>query len=304
MIQTTSAESTSFPIRGALDLALTLRRLRHGLHDPTIRVSRAEAWRATRTPEGAATTRFLVEGDTVRVTAWGPGARWAVSAAPALLGLADDPGLLEPHHDVVAELKRRLSGLRIGRSGAVLEALIPAIIEQKVTGLEAWRAHAALVRAYGEPAPGPGRLRVPPSPAVLARLPYYAFHRLGLERRRADTIRRACAVNDRLEEIVDMPPADATRRLTAIPGVGQWTAAEVVQTALGDPDTVSVGDYGLPSLVAWVLAGEPEADDARMLELLEPYRGQRSRVVRLIEAGAGWRPRRAPWPEARSIAAI
>lgn len=227
-----------------------------------------------------------------------------VAAAPSLVGLGDRPEALEPRHRIVGELKRQLRGLRIGRSGAVVEALIPAVIEQKVTSLEAWRAYAALVHAHGEPAPGPGNLHLPPHPAHLARLPYHAYHRLGLERRRAETIMRVCTHAERLEEILDMSPADAARRLTAVAGVGPWTAGEVLQTALGDPDAVSIGDYHLPTLVAWSLAGEPRGDDARMLDLLEPYRGQRGRVVRLLEAGTGWRPRRAPRAPVRSIAEI
>ncbi len=94
---------------------------------------------------------------------------------------------------------------------------------------------------------------------------------------------------------------DAYRLLLAIPGVGPWTAGEVGRAALGDPDAVSVGDYHLPSLVAWLLAGERRADDARMLELLEPYRGQRGRVIRLLEAAGTWPPRRGPRMPARSI---
>jgi 3-methyladenine DNA glycosylase/8-oxoguanine DNA glycosylase len=99
-------------------------------------------------------------------------------------------------------------------------------------------------------------------------------------------------------------PAEATRRLTSLPGIGQWTAAEVVRLAFGDPDAVSVGDYHVPNTVAWALAGEPRADDARMLELLEPYRGQRGRVQRLLEAGGITAPRYGPRMAPRRIATI
>ena len=74
-----------------------------------------------------------------------------------------------------------------------MEVLLPAILEQKITGTEAHRAWRSLVVRYGEPAPGPLGLRLPPDPALLARLPYYAFHPLGVERRRAEVIRRLCA---------------------------------------------------------------------------------------------------------------
>jgi 3-methyladenine DNA glycosylase/8-oxoguanine DNA glycosylase len=132
-------------------------------------------------------------------------------------------------------------------------------------------------------------MMLPPEPARLARLPYWAFHPFGIERRRADTVRRVAAVAASLEASVGLPPAEAYARLRSIVGVGPWTAAEVGIRALGDPDAVSVGDFHLPSLVAWALAGEARADDARMLELLEPYRGQRGRVLRMLEL-AGPRP--------------
>lgn len=274
-----------------IDLHLTLGHLRHGAGDPTIRFEAGRVWRATRTPAGPATVALTDLGDAIRVHAWGPGAEWAVDAAPALVGVTDDPDLLVPRHRLVRELARRMAGLRIGRTGAVMEALVPAIVEQKVTGSEARRAYRALVRAHGEPAPGPVRLLLAPAPATLAALPYHSFHPLGLERRRADTIRRAAARAARLEEATGLPLEDAYRRLTALPGIGPWTAAEVGRAAFGDPDAVGVGDFHLPDLVSWALAGEPRGDDARMLELLEPYRGQRGRVVRLLEA-AGIRPPR------------
>ena len=297
-------ETASYDLTSPLDLALTLRPLRRGFQDPTLRIVGGEVWRATRTPLGPATARLAHDGDRLTVTAWGPGARWATDAAPDLAGLYDDADRLTPRHDIVRDLKRRLRGLRLTRSRAVVETLIPSILEQKVTGLEARRAYAALVRAYGEPAPGPAPLLLPPEPARLAVLPYHAFHRFGIERRRADTLRRACAHARRLEEAAEMPLPDAMRRLMAVDGIGPWTAGEVARLALGDPDAISVGDYHLPSLVTWSLAGERRGSDARMLELLEPYRGQRGRVVRLLEAGAPWPARRGPRMAPRSIAAI
>jgi 3-methyladenine DNA glycosylase/8-oxoguanine DNA glycosylase len=205
-------------------------------------------------------------------------------------------------------LARRLAGVRLTRTEAVLDALVPAILEQKVTGFEARRAWQGLVRAYGTPAPGPPALvagmRVAPDPRVLASLPYYAFHRFGIEQRRADVIRRVTAEADRLERIVELPLPEATARLLRIPGVGPWTAAEVTVRALGDPDAVSVGDFHLPGIVVYALTGEPNGDDARMLELLEPFRGRRALVVRCIELGGPFRPRRGPRMSPRSIAAI
>ena len=186
--------------------------------------------------------------------------------------------------------------MRIPRSRAVLESLVPAILEQKVIGEEARRALFGLVRVYGEAAPGPPELglRLPPRPETLAGLPYYDFHPFGVERRRAELIRRVAARAAWFEAIVDLPLGDAYARLTAVPGIGPWTAAEVGVRALGDPDAVSVGDFHLPNLVAFALAGEPRGTDERMLELLEPYRGRRALVVRLLELGGIRAPRHGP----------
>jgi 3-methyladenine DNA glycosylase/8-oxoguanine DNA glycosylase len=290
-----------------VSLALTLAPLRRGPGDPCLRMGPDGVWRASRTPDGPATVHVTARAGEVRVRAWGPGAAWAVEAAPALVGADDDASGFEPSHPVLAGLARRMPGLRIPRSGAVTEALVPTVLEQKVTGIEAKRSYRALVRALGEPAPGPaGRtgLMVPPAPAVLASTPSYAFHIHGVERRRAETIRRVCAVAPRVEEVASMAPADAGRRLGALPGIGPWTVAEVALVALGDADAVSVNDYHLPHQVAWALAGQARADDDRMLELLEPYRGHRGRVIRLIVAAGIRAPRFGPRRRLRSIASI
>ncbi len=174
-------------------------------------------------------------------------------------------------------------------------------------GKEARRSYAALVARFGTPAPGPAgvvppALRVPPAAAVLAALPGYAFHPFGVEGKRAETVRRVTAVAARLDAVVGVPLPEAHRRLQMIPGVGAWTSAEVAIVALGDADAVSVGDYHLPNLVSWALAGEPRGTDARMLELLEPWRGHRGRVIRLLERGIRHAPRYGPRLSLREIA--
>ncbi len=281
----------------------------HGASDPSWRFDAdGGAWHATRTPAGPATLHLQPASDGLIARAWGPGAELAVAAASGLVGLDDDPAALVPLHPAVADAARRLRGLRIGHTGAVLEALVPAILGQKITADEAGRTYRALVRVHGEDAPGPGAFRLHPAPEVLAALPYHAFHPLGLERRRADLIRAVAREAVRLEQ------APATARsgdlasayvaLRRFPGIGPWTAAEVGLRAFGDPDAVSVGDFHLPNLVAWALAGEPRGTDARMLELLEPYRGQRGRVIRLLELGGFHAPRYGPRLAGRRIEAI
>lgn len=300
----------SLELSGPLDLCLTLAPHGRGRFDPALRFEASgSAWRATRTPDGPATLFIELEpgGARARVRAWGPGAPHALGSVDALLGLDDDPTALVPCHPAVADAVRRLAGLRIGRTGNVMEALVPAILEQKVTRTEAWRAYRAIIGRWGEDAPGPPGLRVPPTAATLAALPYHAFHPVGLERRRAELIRAVAREAPRLEQLAATAagpggdPEPAYRALRAFPGIGPWTVAEVGARALGDPDAVSVGDAHLPNTVAWALAGEPRGTDERMLELLEPYRGQRGRVIRLLEATWRAAPRYGPRVAPRQI---
>jgi 3-methyladenine DNA glycosylase/8-oxoguanine DNA glycosylase len=296
----------SYPLHHPLDLTRTLAPLARGPYDPTIRLSAGRAWRATRTPDGPATVALVHDGDRLRAEAWGPGAERLLADVPILLGLDLEPVPIPAGHPLVARLARRDTGLRIPRTTAVVESLVPAILEQKVTGEEARRALTGLIRVHGEAAPGPPdwRLRLPPTPVTLAALPYYAYHPFGIERRRAELIRAVASRPSWFEAIVDLPIDAAYARLTAVPGIGPWTAAEVGVRALGDADAVSVGDFHLPNLVAYALAGEPRGDDARMLELLEPYRGQRARVMRLLESSGIRPPRYGPRLAPRRIEAI
>lgn len=300
------------PLDGPVDLPGTLSPLVRGHGDRTIRIASNEAWWTTRTAHGPATLHLSVLPGALTAQAWGPGADIAVERAGRLVGVEPrrqpTEALSEVDHGRIAGLARRRPGVRTLRTEAVVDALVAAIVEQKVTGSEAHRVWHGLVRRYGEPAPGPAGLdlglRLLPAPATLAALPYYAFHPLGLERRRAELIRTVAARAPWFEAIVELPMPEAYARLLAVPGIGPWTAAEVAVRALGDDDAVSVGDFHIPSLVAWALAGERHADDARMLELLEPYRGRRALVVRLLELSGMRAPRHGPRLAPRRIEAI
>jgi 3-methyladenine DNA glycosylase/8-oxoguanine DNA glycosylase len=309
MPQGAAALDREIDLRGPVELSVTLGPFRHGARDPTF-VRRPDGiWRATRTAAGPATIRLSGDGRAgcVHATAWGPGAADALERAPGMLGAADEPGSFDPPPGLVRDIHRLHPGLRIPRSGAVFEAILPTIIEQKVTGVEAFRSYRALVLAWGEPAPGPGAalgLRVSPPPADLATRAYFEFHRFGIERKRATTILMAASRAARLEESSSMDSESARRRLCALPGVGPWTAAEVALVALGDADAVPVGDYHLPNMVTWNLAGEPRGTDERMLELLAPFAGHRGRALRLLTLGGAGAPRFGPRRQLRSLRAI
>ncbi|MEU1281193.1 DNA-3-methyladenine glycosylase 2 family protein [Streptomyces sp. NPDC005805] len=284
-----------------LDLGPVLGPLRRGPADPTFRTTPdGSVWRATRTPAGPGTLRVASRGGTVEAEAWGAGAEWLLDRLPELLGAADEPEAFTAHHRLVAAARHRRPGLRLLRTGLVLESLIPSVLEQKVTTDEAYRAWRLLVRAHGEPAPGPGagagapELHVMPEPRTWALIPSWEWHRAGVDDKRASTILRAVRVARRLEDAVTMTPAEAMARLELVPGIGPWTSAETVQRSHGAPDAITVGDLHLPRIVGYALAGDRDADDAAMLELLAPYAGQRHRAARLVLLSGRTPPRREP----------
>lgn len=281
-----------------VDVRATMSVHQRGPYDPVHRVTASGAvWRTCRTPEGPATLSVAATADgMIDAAAWGQGAGWVLDALPGWLGASDRPEDFRPRHRVLHDALRRQRGRRIGRTGLVLDALVPAVLEQKVTNVEAWRGWQAIVAARGEPAPGPAPegMRVMPAPDVMRTIPSWEWHRAGVGPERSRTIVRAARVAAQLQEASSMSPAEASARLQAVPGIGPWTAAEVIQRALGDPDTVSVGDYSLPAVVAYALAGERTAGDDRMLELLEPYRGQRYRACLLLVTAGVKPPRRGP----------
>jgi len=324
-----------------LSVRLTLLVHRRGPGDPTLRMDGSGViWRTSLTPVGPATLRLAPLGPAVgsvgspaggpaggsvgspvggpagghldgteaagiSALAWGPGAAWLLDMVPDLFGASDDPSAFQPDHPRLRELARQLAGLRISRTGRVLEALVPAVLEQKVVSVEAHRAWRRLLAWYGLPAPGPAPagMRVFPPAATWQAIPSWDWHRAGVEAVRARTIANAARVAGRLEEICALPGEEADVRLRSLPGIGPWTSAEIRQRACGDADAVSVGDYHIPAMVGWTLAGEV-TDDAGMLELLAPYVGQRYRATRLIELGGEQRPRRGPRMSIRDYRSI
>jgi hypothetical protein len=286
-----------WPLRAPLDVHRTLGVHRRGRGDPTWRdAPGGVVWRTCRPAAGPATLRITVETGEVTVAAWGPGADWAVAAAPRWLGEDEPAWSFEPEHPLLRTSRARNAGWRVSASGLVLEALVPAVLEQKVTGGEARRSWRRLVERYGDPAPGPAPpgLRVVPAPARWRRVPSWAWHEAGVGPQRSATVLRAVAVARRLEEAAAMDWPDAERRLRAVPGIGAWTAAEVMQRAAGALDAISVGDAHLPRLVVHALTGEVRDDDASMLAILEPYRPQRYRVQRLVELSGHTAPAFGP----------
>ena len=272
-----------------------LRRVARGIYGTTrLAADGRSLWWAAHTPDGPATLLAEQQHAKLDFTVWGPGGDWMCEQAPRVVGWHDAPHGFRPAAGVVRDLWRRSGGLRLGRTDRVFDAALEAVLGQKVQTTLARRSLRRIVAALGEPAPGPARLTLFPTPQRLAALSYVDLHPFGVERRRADTLLRVARHASRLEAAGRAGPERLEQCMRAIPGVGIWTSALVLVSALGDPDAVPVGDFHLPHVVCWALAGEPRGDDQRMLDLLEPFRPHRGRVVAMLVSPWGYGPRFGP----------
>jgi 3-methyladenine DNA glycosylase/8-oxoguanine DNA glycosylase len=258
-------------------------------------------WRTSTTPEGPVTLRMWRDGEDVGLDAWGAGSDWAIARGDRLLGLHDDPMSLQTDHPLVRQWQKRFAGIRMVATLRVVDRLIPVVFQQLVSGAESKRSWSRLMGKFGRPAPGPVDMLVAPDPKVLRDVPGWQWQELGALPKMGRTIRHACDRASRLEEAALMTLPDAARRLQAIPGIGPWTAQSVLGVVLGDADAVPPGDDNLPDTVAFALANEPRANDARMFELLEPFAGHRRRVLGWIGASGIKRPRYGPRGDIRPL---
>jgi len=278
-----------------LHLGRTVGMLRRGGGDPTMVIDGGRIWMAFRTDAGIATLCLRQGSDGIHASAWGPGADEAIDVVPRLCGADDDDDGFVIGHPQLEDVARRHPGIRMARTDRVFDALACAIIEQKVTGMQAFGAWKYLVTRFGERAPGPVPRPMFASPAhdVWRDIPSWQWHRAAVEPPQSRTIvaaaRRGASVERATLRAID--GAERDRVLTSLPGVGVWTSAETRIRALGDPDAVSVGDYHLAHEVGFALTGH-RTDDDGMLELLAPWSGHRQRIVRLIWASGSREPRR------------
>lgn len=288
---------------GRISLVRTLRRLAIFGFDPTQKRVDGAVWCAFRTEDGPATIRYeQVADDVVEAEAHGPGADRALELAPDQLGVRDRPEEFVTDCSFVGPLVEKHAGLRFGRTGRVLERLVPTIIGQKVTGKGAAQSWKELVFRYGERAPEPSpKLWLMPTPERFREMAYYDFHPLGIERKRAQVILDVTRRAKRLERLVDEGPEVLEKRLLAFRGIGPWTTAITIGGVFGDPDAVPVGDYNIPSMVVHALTGKARGDDDEMLELLEPYRPHRGRALALISASGVTPPKFGPRLSVRNI---
>jgi 3-methyladenine DNA glycosylase/8-oxoguanine DNA glycosylase len=294
--QESFAATHKIKVEVPLDLKATLRPLHGWFADDGW-------WITARTRLGPATLRISRTKEHVVGDAWGDGASWLLDRLGSIAGLDDDPTRFTTDSPLVGELHRRHPGWRFGRTGLVFDALIHAICGQKVTGREAAAASGGLRARFGRPAPGPRSLKLPPDPDHMAAAPYWEYHRIHLEKRRADVLRQVAAAAADIDRLADSTPDHAAQRLASQPGVGVWTVAKTLSVSHGDPDQVEVGDFHLKHMVVHHLTGRPRGSDEEMLDLLEPFRPHRGRVTRLLHT-LGHEPSFGPRVAAKDITQI
>ena len=282
------SKTRTFEVAQGIDIKGTVR----GSKDPLM-VGPTELWWSTRTPDGIGSLHMQRLGNTkMSAEAWGPGADWLLNQAPMLLGSEDDLTGFNPPPELRDVWLR--NKFLLGRTDRPWDALIAGVFGQKVQATAANSSRRQLARKFGDPAPGPKQGWILPGADVVAQMAYHDFHQLGVERKRAEILVRVAKEMRRVPNLTSTrTPTEVRTRLEHIRGMGPWTSNLVTATAMGDPDSVPTGDYHIPNTVAWRLAGEPRADDNRMLELLEPYAGHRWRIIRLCK-GSGGAPKYGP----------
>jgi 3-methyladenine DNA glycosylase/8-oxoguanine DNA glycosylase len=287
---------------GDIDVRATLKPIGVYSRDPTTRWASNSFAKAVLTPDGPGTMLLRWDGHgSTTAEAWGSGASWLLDRAPHWVGLRDDLEGFDPTiHPRIADLARRHPGIRLAAAGVIWQELLLVLLGQRVTTEEAVKSWARMAYAWGEPAPGPLELRLPPTPSAVSAASYVDFHRFNVERRRADAILLAARRANRLEEAATMPAAEARVRLSALPGLGPWTATSVITSSHGDPDTIVLRDYGLPTMVNHAFTGDArrlpadEGGDEIMCRHLAPWTGHRQRIVRLLFTAGVSAPRRGP----------
>ena len=275
-------------------LSRSTRLLHLGKHDPTGFADARGVAKAFATEHGAVTVHLSrTSPEEIRVRAWGEsddGAAMALAFAPGLCGTLDDSAAFVP---LTRDLERRASaqkGLRFLRVPWVFDALVRIVLQQRVRFVEAARAYRAIVNRHAKRAPGPFDLRVALAAKEWLAVPPHELSALSVDRKRIDTLRHAAKLARHVDKLAGTTDfAEARRVLALFPGIGPWTTECLLDQALGDPDAVPTGDVHLPRIVCTTLepASKLSYDDTRMLALLEPWRGQRGRVVRLLMSDEG-----------------
>ncbi len=218
------------------------------------------------------------------------GATLEVAEIRALLALDDQPDLSLSPDDPLKQLPTRVRRFRLGRVPWVYEAVVQTTLHQRVSGSEAGHNWNRLCRRYGECWDG---LFAVPTPRRLLALSPAEFAACGIEQKRMVPIKEA-ALRVQSYLPLETSPEEIGQTILTCRGVGVWTEQYVRGHFLADADAVPLGDYALPKTVSYFFEKNPKGTDDDMLRLLEPYRGQRFRILNWLEWADAGPPRRGP----------
>ncbi|HEY0883776.1 MAG TPA: Ada metal-binding domain-containing protein [Ramlibacter sp.] len=171
-------------------------------------------------------------------------------------------------------------GLRVPGALSGYELAVRAVLGQQITVAAARTLAQRLLDRFGEPiaTPWPELTRLFPEPAVLANASGDALGQLGIVRQRqAAIVAIARAVHEKRLELHGSADLAATlQALTALPGIGDWTAQYIAMRALRWPDAFPAGDVALHKALG--VQGEPRPARAA-LAASEAWRPWRSYAV-------------------------
>lgn len=298
MLSRVANASIHLPVDGPYDLDRTMSVLTMGRGNPCLRHNEKVAQLTLRTPDGPAALAATREGDSLSVISDGPGAEWITPHLPAVFGLLDDPGGYRPEGKL-GQAAQSIEGLRLPRLPLVFERLVQVVLQQLISFRDACRAWRLLVRRYGEEVPGSDGLFHAPSAQLLGGLAVHELMACEVPPKHARTVllmAKQAAALERLWAAGTDPGAidPLSEHLLKQPGIGPWTVGYLRGAGLGDADAVVLGDYGHPHQVAYFFTGEEKGDDAQMVELLEPYKPHRFRVLLTLILATPAPPRRGP----------
>lgn len=261
----------------------TLRPLQLGSFDPTIRIGPSALVAVHR--DFVIDLRWTIhQGETQYRATFDGQPPDPLQVLTGLIGSHDTRQPSPTDHPVLVRATNRHRHLRIAASGLIFIESVKAVLGQRITGHEAALQWARLVRATSAPIPSYEAygLYALPEPAALANLSIGDFHRIGVEERRARTIRQLADLAMR-GKLCDVTSAELLAIRTAhVVGFGPWSIAVAAGNAFGDTDALPVGDFHLKNTVAWALTNRPRGSDEEMLSLLEPYAGWRWWVTRCL----------------------
>jgi 3-methyladenine DNA glycosylase/8-oxoguanine DNA glycosylase len=267
-----------FPV----DFARTFSMQQLGPYDPTAELKGDCFRKAFFYRKEAAGVEICRDGDALVVRAFGKHAGELL--AETVAGLEQDDRYF--HFGIedrgILRLHSLLPGLRLLRVPWIYDMTCSAILQQRIRTVDAMRDWRRITQRYGSL--GPMGLRAFPEASVLAQAPRFALERMGIDARRSSALLRFANELRFVRFHAGMDFGALRQTLLRVCGIGPWTTETVMGYGAGDVDATITGDLHLPHLVCYALAGEREGSDERMVELLEPFRGHRFRVIRLLYA--------------------